>query len=191
MYILVDGYNVLKQTAQELEISERRRQQFINQMRIYAHNKGHQITVVFDGGPDVWPTRHQKQGVIIIYSGTKQSADDVIKKIIDETKNKELLVVSSDNELGRYAMHNNATIMESMVFYTILMQAQKPESKNKKDVFVKTSSAHNPFMDQLIQESRMPAHTKDEQDVYDNKRKSPADRPSKKERELLKKVKKL
>lgn len=191
MYILVDGYNVLKQTSRHTEITERERQRFINQLRNYAQRKGHVIIVVFDGGPTTWPTRTQKLGVTIIYSGTKQSADDVIKKMLQEADNKEVLLVSSDNELYTCARACHATVMDAVAFYTLIMHSIDAPGMHQKEKVIKTSHDENPYLDALMSGVKMPPEHKNEEETTAVNRKSPAITPSKKERELLKKIKKL
>lgn len=191
MYILVDGYNVLKQTSARKEISEHERQRFINQLRKYAQQKGHTVILIFDGGPSTWPTRSQKHGVTIIYSGTKQSADDVIKKMLNESGNKEVLLVSSDNELYSCARANKATVMDAIAFYDLIVHAITTEGARTKGTVIKTSQEENPYIDALMSGIKMPADFKQEDEIFQANRKSPAVKPSKKERELLKKIKKL
>lgn len=191
MYILVDGYNVLKQTSARKEISEHERQRFINQLRKYAQQKGHTIILVFDGGPSTWPTKTEKQGVGIIYSGIKQSADDVIKKMLSESGNKDVLLVSSDNELYVSARTSRASVMDAVAFYHLIMQSKDTSAGAHKGTIVKTSQEENPYIDALMAGVKMPAEYKSEEEIAYSTRKSPAITPSKKERELLKKIKKL
>lgn len=189
MYILVDGYNVLKQISARKEISEHERQRFINQLRKYAQQKGHTIILVFDGGPSTWPTKTEKQGVGIVYSGIKQSADDVIKKMLSESGNKDVLLVSSDNELYVSARMSRASVMDAIAFYHLIMQSKDTAAAHKGNI-VKTSQEENPYIDALMAGVKMPAEYKPEEETIYT-RKSPAITPSKKERELLKKIKKL
>jgi predicted RNA-binding protein with PIN domain len=189
MHILIDGYNVLKQISIEKEISDYERQKFINQIRHYAHEKKHSISIIFDGGPTTWPSKHEKHDVIIVYSGSQQSADDVIKKIIEKTQ-KELLLVSSDRELNNFAHNFGVTTIDALSFYNLIKESLKKPAKSNGDIIIKTSQAEDSYIDELMRKSKLPLERKNEIEYYD-KRKSPSIKSSKKERALLKKVKKL
>jgi predicted RNA-binding protein with PIN domain len=66
----------------------------------YGKTKGHDITVVFDG----WKSGRQREesvvvgGVTVVYSRLGEKADSVIKRIIC-TGRKEWIVISSDREI--------------------------------------------------------------------------------------------
>ena len=100
MHIIIDGYNVLKQVLHSGKISDMQRRAFINMLGKYGEKKNHRIVVVFDGGPDTWPTQQRDHGVTIIYSGIKKSADDLIKDLLNQ-KHHNLLVITWDNEINQ------------------------------------------------------------------------------------------
>src|SRR3970282_2010442 len=102
MIIIIDGYNVIKQLYGEHYVDERQRNRFIHMLSSYGLRKKHKIVVVFDGGSHLWPSQEVVAKVKVIYSGAKETADEVIMNYIDNHLTKELLLVSSDNELGHY-----------------------------------------------------------------------------------------
>jgi len=55
-------------------------------------------------------------GIEIIYSRRSRKADDVIKKLIDNKREKEILVVTSDREAAHYAICRNAAAVPSQEF---------------------------------------------------------------------------
>lgn len=189
MHIIIDGYNVLKQVIHQTTISETQRRGFINALGKYAHKKNHAITVVFDGGPTTWPSHEKDHGVIVTYVGAKQSADDYIKAYI-ANKRHGILIVSSDNEIKRAAAHQGLISIDGTEFYKMVMSAlQSTGSKKDQKQIVKTSAEVNELVDQLMRQESGVLFKKEEDGVIE--RRSKGDKPSKKEREYLQKLKKL
>lgn len=188
MHIIIDGYNVLKQVlADEIGMSQRRA--FINMLGKYAARKNHTITVIFDGGPDTWPTQEKDHGITIIYSGTKQSADDVIKKLL-AAKKYGVLLVSSDNELKAVAARQESASIDAYEFYMLVKNklTQKNEQAST-DIIIKTTAESVSLVDELMQSDKTKMYKYDE--LTESQRSSPAQRLSKKERAYVQKIKKL
>lgn len=189
MHIIIDGYNVLKQVIHQNTISESQRRGFINVLGKYAHKKNHTITVVFDGGPTTWPSHEKDHGVIVTYVGTKQSADDYIKTMI-ANKRHGILIVSSDNEIKHAAAHQGLVSVDGIEFYKMVMSAlQSAGSKKEQKQIIKTSAESNELVDQLMRQASGTVYKKDDNDTVE--RRSHGNKPSKKEREYLQKLKKL
>ncbi len=189
MHIIIDGYNVLKQVIHQATISESQRRGFINTLGKYANKKNHTITVVFDGGPTIWPSHEKDHGVMVTYVGVKQTADDYIKSMI-ENKRHGLLVVSSDNEIKRAAAHQGLVSVAGMEFYQMVIASlQTVGAKSSQKNVVKTSSEKNELVDQLMRKESGNIFKKD--DEHMDERRSKGDKSSKKEREYLQKLKKL
>ena len=117
MIILIDGYNVLKMVFPKALVDERQRETFIGQLARYAQMTHNKLYVVFDGGDESRPLFLQRRDITIVYSGYRDSADTVIKGLLEEEQQKEVLLVSTDRELNRYAAHYDIPSMESLVFY--------------------------------------------------------------------------
>ena len=189
MVIIVDGYNVLKQ-AKGIRASEAEKQTFIKMLARYAAQKQHDIILVFDGGYSLYPSKERHEGIIVIYAGIHQSADDYIKKLLDQGKNKEALLVSSDNELGLFAHHRNIPSIGALDFFKLVHEKKdKTGSLVAGNQLQKFSTASaNRELEQLMEEETKNVPFKKEDEVQKRKREQ---QKSKHEKKLLKKVKKL
>lgn len=191
MLIIIDGYNVLKQSHVD-DINENQRSAFINKIAKYSKKKGHKAIIIFDGGPFGWPTKEKIRGISIIYSGYKQTADESIKQFIIEHRNKNLLLVSSDRELNQWADAAEVVSLDSYHFLLLLKQAlQKPPVHTiKKNNVVKTSETQNHELDQLMLEASQQIEVKKE-DLEGAPIDRAEEKVSKKEKKQLKKIRKL
>ena len=87
MHLVIDGYNLIRQSAmlsaqEELSL-QLGRDALLERLRQYKRVRSHRITVVFDAAnkPNVAEERRQHKGISIIYSGQGETADAVIKRI--------------------------------------------------------------------------------------------------------------
>lgn len=186
MHIIIDGYNVLKQALGSKMISDSQRRAFINMLGKYAAKKNHHIVVVFDGGPDVWPSQEKDHGILVAYSGIKQSADDLIKKALIQKPN--VLLITSDNELKATAKLGTM-VMDSLEFYTLVKQERMPQEKPTKGTVHKTSKEENALIDELMRLDSQAIYKGEAEEGHE--RRSKGQTPSKKERAYLQKLKKL
>jgi len=127
MIILIDGYNLLKQLfTGHKQILDAQKAIFLRQLSAYKQLKIDttlDIIIVFDGGPSTHATRLIKNGITIIQSGTKQSADDWIIDFTVRNKNKAITVVTLDRALKNATKFNNADSMDVHIFYTLMTGA--------------------------------------------------------------------
>jgi hypothetical protein len=81
----------------------------------------HEIILVFDGhkGGTARGSRDVRGGVVVMYTGQGESADDAIKRLITQER-KEWIVVSSDRSIEQYAWSHNAVPVPSARFAAIL-----------------------------------------------------------------------
>lgn len=186
MHIIIDGYNVLKQALGNKQISEGQRRAFINALGKYGAKKNHSIVVVFDGGPDAWPSQERDHGILVVYSGIKESADDIIKKSISQRPH--VLLVTSDNGLKSAAQHGTAVI-DSLEFYILVKQELAPKEKLEHAHIVKTTKDQNSLVDELMRKDTQSIYKGESQETHE--RRSKGQTPSKKERAFLQKLKKL
>jgi predicted RNA-binding protein with PIN domain len=131
MHILVDGYNLIRQSdllrRYERHSLEAGRLALMSKLSDYKRKKGHRITVVFDG----WKSGSAQEGrdrygnIEIIYSRQGEKADEVIKRITDQTA-EETIVVSSDREIASYVTRQGKTALSSLEFETIMNKAISP-----------------------------------------------------------------
>lgn len=188
MHIIIDGYNVLKQALGIKQVSESQRRAFINMLGRYAARKNHSVSVVFDGGPNMGPSQTKDHGIVVIYSGFKQSADDVIKREL--LKKQHILLVTSDKEL-KSAAQTQTTIMDSLDFYQLIKQERASKPKQSTDILVKTSNEENSLIDALMRADTQKIYKDEDEKTLERGRRSNGQTLSKQERAYLQKLKKL
>ena len=174
VHVIVDGYNVIRQSTTlraEEELSlEHGREALVEKLRQYKRIKRHRITIVFDGADKVTlaEEKTQQKGIKIIYSGQGRTADSVIRRICrDQGEN--VVVVTSDGELGSYAESCGS----------VVMAAEEFEAKVEMSSYVNLKGLEG----EDEGEGWSPAKGKS--------KRGPAKRPSKKERKRRQKWKKL
>lgn len=191
MIIVIDAYNVLKQTAHSGHVSQRERANFITQLVGYATQKGNKIIVVFDAGPHERPHKERTGNVYVIYSGVQETADDYIKRYLEEHSSKDILLVSTDRELNRWADRHAVPSLDSSHFYTLFKKSmqQKNEDVVHETQLIKMGSSDQD-VDNIMHEMSEVVHSKVEDVVYDIDMQG-TKKLSKKERALMRKIKKL
>lgn len=190
MILVVDAYNVLKQVVPHAYIEERQRIHFIHLLSGYAKRKGHKIVVVFDGGPYERPFQEKKMGVYVVYVGVHETADDYIARYMQEQRTKDLLLISSDRSLCAAGKRLGIESIDAIDFYALVRnEVQDQASKPAGQDLIKTTTTENPELDILISEGSKQVHSKTEDLVTQRNR--PAHKPSKQERTIAKKIKKL
>jgi len=121
MHIIVDGYNLIRQSdtlrGRERRSLEEGRRALILLLARYRKVRGHRITVVFDGweGGFLQEERDLAGGVAIIYSRLGEKADEVIKRLV-AAGSEELLVVTSDREIVSFAARRGKAAIASPEF---------------------------------------------------------------------------
>lgn len=134
LHIIIDGYNLIRQVPelhQEESISlESGRNLLIRQLKLYRKHKKHKITVVFDGSSTFAESSspYKEGGIQICFSTAYQTADDVIKEMAKEEKNR-ALIVSSDRSILDFAESCGSAVMDSKHFYEKLRFAELTETK--------------------------------------------------------------
>lgn len=195
MKLIIDAYNILKQIASNLYITHAERAKFIAQVVAYADKKNIDIVVVFDGAPsDDQSSIEHRQRVTIVYAGRATQADAFIQKYVATYKEHELLLVSTDRALCRWVARYHVQSIDALAFYTILQQTHRVESPKQQgsQKAIKLDSDSEVDIDHLMEEASVQIELKDAGEYED-----PSDRfsrsytPSKKERALSKKIKKL
>jgi len=192
MIIVIDGYNVLKHADSDRKIGPQERRQFIQMLSRYHHRKKHTIVLVFDGGPCTWPSKEVIAKVKVIYSGSRKTADTVIMDYIKDHYAKDLLLVSSDNELIRFAEKFEAVSIGSEEFYYLMQEALRSpfEPEVTEDVHVEIDESIED-LDELMQAGSSSVPVKAEDVQHSGKSHSSMRKSSKQERALLKKLQKL
>jgi predicted RNA-binding protein with PIN domain len=108
MHLIVDGYNLIRQSPQLQLLDaidlQAGREALLEMLAHYRSRSHHQITVVFDGWQrgDLKESRDQYQGLLIIYSRRGERADEVIKRLLHQERQR-ALVVTSDRQIQQFA----------------------------------------------------------------------------------------
>jgi len=189
MILLIDGYNLLKNGAHSGHISSNARRNFIIRLNNYSKIKNHEVVLVFDGGDMGYPTRETIGKILVVYSGYKSSADHVIKDYILKYKGKDVLVVSSDRELRKYAQEHNLTSISSQDFSFMLSEQytnKNIEVDKANNAIYKTTDEATPEVDRLMsQVTYVEVPKKD--DIIANKKSSVSQKMSKQEKLIIQK----
>ncbi len=131
MHIIVDGYNLIRQSdslrASERTSLEEGRKALVRSLAAYRQLRGHRITVVFDGwsGGSPQEERDRAGGIDIIYSRLGEKADEVIKRLV-EGASEEILVVTSDREIAAFAARRGKAAVDSPVFAERIAASSSP-----------------------------------------------------------------
>ncbi|MBF0223950.1 MAG: NYN domain-containing protein [Desulfobacterales bacterium] len=158
VHIIVDGYNLLRNSKiSSLFYSVNvpiERDSLIDALAIYKKIKKYTITVVFDGNSkySLYDERDSINGIDIIFSTKKESADGVIKRMAEKERER-AIVVSSDNEVLKFAESAGSSIISSGDFAKKIIKAhyvfygfseEEEESKKKSSTKKKGPSKRNP-----------------------------------------------
>lgn len=128
LHIIVDGYNVIRQSKQlrtlDLRDMQEGRETLQDMLVEYRKRKGHHITIVFDGTNAISPdTQRQRfRGIDILFSRHGETADTVIKRMATREKER-ALVVSSDRDIVSFVRSVGSATIGSRAFEDKLFQA--------------------------------------------------------------------
>ena len=123
MHLIIDGYNVIRQSSQLRVLDaldlQAGREALLELLAGYRSRSHHRITVVFDGWlhGDLKESRDRYQGILIIYSRRGERADEVIKRLLAREGSRAVLV-SSDREIQDFADRQGATWVAAGQFET-------------------------------------------------------------------------
>lgn len=121
LHILIDGYNLIRQSP-ALSVIERRsleegRKALLERLLSYKRAKHHTITVVFDGAyADIHMERRTRwKGISVVFSRPGELADSVIKSMVTRERER-AIVVTSDREVADFAAEHGAATIGSLEF---------------------------------------------------------------------------
>ncbi len=123
MIILIDGYNLLNHIFPgKKNALDKHRQVLIKQLGIYKRHKTEikEMMLVFDGGSSTHAHRIVKEGVVIIEAGIKSSADDWIIQFAERNKGKEILLITLDRRLREAVEPFGADWLSVFDFYNLM-----------------------------------------------------------------------
>jgi hypothetical protein len=189
MIIIIDAYNILKQITSETFISDKTRNNFIDSVKWYADKRNHKVILVFDGGPYDW-THREKNGklVTVVFSGRHESADEFIMHYLHHHSSMDILLVSSDHELGLCASHFNMPSLNALDFYGLLKDCVRslPFVPFPHEIIAESDD-----LDTLMEEATEVVPSKEEDFRIPAPRVSGPHTESKKDKKLWQKLKKL
>lgn len=168
LHIIIDGYNLIRQSARlsflDARDLEAGREALLESLAAYRRRRPqHLLTVIFDGwqGGGLRETRDVFQGVKVIFSRRGERADEVIKRLLAKERQR-ALVVSSDRELREWADRVGAAWIEADHFEVAYLSGTEAAPED---------DAHH--------------------SIPGTKKKGPARRKSKRERQRQQRLKKL
>jgi predicted RNA-binding protein with PIN domain len=127
MVVLIDGYNLLRQIMpQHKRTPDAQKQHLIKLLSSYKAKKKKElkdVILVFDAGPFSHASREVKQGVSIIFSGQKSSADEWIIEYAEKHKELNILVVTKDRKLIQECTRHGTSSMDVFEFYSIMQNS--------------------------------------------------------------------
>jgi len=106
------------------------RKALVDALAAYKKIKPLPITVVFDGrdAPPGMPRRERVKGIELRYSQPGELADAVIKRMAASLREK-LMVVSSDSEVAAYAAAKGAAFISAAAFEERMVMARMADTK--------------------------------------------------------------
>lgn len=128
MHILIDGYNLIRQSEAFRRFDrlslEMGRNALVQSLAVYKKQTGHRVTVVFDAWESGFLTeeRDRHGGIHILYSRKGETADELIKRMI-EVRKEELVVVTSDRAIADFASRRGVAAIASPLFESRLQRA--------------------------------------------------------------------
>lgn len=129
LHFVIDGYNLIKQAPFLDKASlEESRKALISLLSVYQPHgsKRNRITVVFDGKADSFSLAGSDSLVRVVFT-RGESADDEIKRMLEEEQNpRNIVVVTNDGEIRRFARQNNAQV-KSVEEFLAKCSAPKPK----------------------------------------------------------------
>jgi len=194
MLILIDGYNVLKSVVTTGYVDDIVRNKFLDKLVRYQKKTSHKIIIVFDGGLDAYPVKEHISEVLVVYSGKRLSADELIKRYLIEYKNQDLLLVSTDRELDYFGNNLGVDYMDSEEFYTRMndrLSGFQSELENYPDNVLHKISEKNYELDRLMEEASCAIMIKEEDRKIPERIRHKESALTKAERHRLKKILKI
>ncbi len=117
MIVLVDAYNVLKTMHSAHFIVPGTADRFVRRVYARAAAQGYRVEIVFDGGAGGQYTVDRRPQGTTIYTGSKQSADEMIYSLVEQYRPNEVVVVSADRALRSAVSRLGAKLIDPQVFW--------------------------------------------------------------------------
>jgi predicted RNA-binding protein with PIN domain len=137
MHILIDGYNLIRQSGAFRRFDrlslEAGRNALMQSLAAYKKQTGHRVTVVFDAreGGFLTEERDRYGGISVLYSRKGETADDLIKRMIEGRK-EEFVVVTSDRAIADFAARRGVAAIASPVFESRLQRVETARNGDRR-----------------------------------------------------------
>jgi predicted RNA-binding protein with PIN domain len=133
MSYLVDGNNVMGQRVGWHRDKTGARRRLLVELARFARGAGRTLAVVFDGTPDEhFPDGASFMGVRVFYAERGSNADERIKRMVDESRERRTLwVVTSDRALADYVRRSGAQVVRAGDFRRRLDEAGREEDAER------------------------------------------------------------
>lgn len=120
VHYILDGYNIISSVSSlagsKLETSRDNLLKFLQTTRPQG-SENNAVTVVFDGQPDMGGLAPTIEGIRVTFS-SHDSADDEIKRLVDDADNrKNMVVVTDDREIQYYVRALGAKVLSVHEFF--------------------------------------------------------------------------
>jgi uncharacterized protein len=146
MPLLIDGHNVIGQ-AHDLQLSDPHDEaKLIAKLKRYAEKVQKRVVVIFDPSPhdtsaQLWDAQQDHGRVVARWAPAGRKADDVIRALVPETKDRRgLLVVTSDGAVASFVRQCGVRVQPAAEFYKELSAAlgDAPAPASKPSVSTRT-----------------------------------------------------
>jgi uncharacterized protein len=134
MEIIIDGYNLIGSNTGLTGNLEHKRNSLVEQLVSYHKNKGHGVTVVFDGwrSGSIDEVEQKRDGICIVYSRLGEKADSVIIRRARK-QSTGCVVVSSDREVRNAVERSGAVALYAGEFRDMLNHLAQSFDDNDDD----------------------------------------------------------
>ncbi|MDD8018168.1 MAG: NYN domain-containing protein [Bacteroidota bacterium] len=128
-HFIIDGYNLIHAIPSLKHLlahdAHQAREQLIHHVSMLTHKRKFRCTIVFDGAqPKDAPRSSSHAPIHVVYS-FPHNADLKIKEMIEQSKNRSLLVIiSSDHEIQNFARVCSCTVHTSKHFAHLLFEEE-------------------------------------------------------------------
>lgn len=203
MILLIDGYNVLHAVGRGRNAGGSTRNRFIELVAVYARARGHEAVIIFDGGSSPYPQESVVDGVTVVESGYRQSADDLLRKKLADYPPETVIVASSDRAITDDAESRGIVSIDADAFYHRLVDVvcdksatpRIPTAKERAVRFHREGEGDEGLVDDLLNElmEKASAHVRPKKSDIDDQEPRPTRgrKKSKAERRLERVIKKL
>lgn len=203
--VVIDGYNLLRAIyPKERGKLDKQRQMLIRRLGHYKSERSDQIkqiVVVFDGGLSGRAQREIRGGIVVVFAGQRESADDWIADYIERNTG-DFVLVTRDRELIQRCKKPNVEAVKVGDFYSImedrlLERVAADMERDQQDVPAKKfernggSEVESEALDILMEDVSVDTYAKDDPLPWEDDKKGRSSKMSKKKKKRHAKLKKL